>query len=164
MFRSGITGLACLAAMPALANPCLDAGASVALAFGIPPRPFVALALIESGGDPYAMHISGSSRFAHSRHEAVQIATDILESGGSLDVGCYQLHLPLHAHRLPSIDYFFIPEYSAYAAATFALELFAESGHWPTAFQHYHSRTPAIGHRYICRLAQTLTTTAGDDC
>ena len=101
---------------------------------------------------PWTLNHAGQGQWFPTRDEAATAAAQILSSGGSADVGCFQINSHWHGDAFPSLDAMLDPVENALYAARFLIELHAETGDWPAAVAAYHSRDADRGAAYLERV------------
>lgn len=108
----------------------------------LPPRPW-----------PWTVNAEGLDIIFDSK-EAAMAGVATLQSRGvrSVDVGCLQVNLLSHPQAFTDLAEALDPLANAVYAARFLRSLFAETGDWPSAVAHYHSRTPARAAPYRDRV------------
>lgn len=133
--------------------------------YNLPPYILHAIAVTESGRNgrpyPFAMNIQGRSHYANNANEMV----DIINGYGprpSIDVGCVQVNLKYHGHRLGDWRRLIDPATNAQYAAFHLVELFREFGSWSAAVAAYHSRTQWRGVNYACLVSRNYGQILGD--
>lgn len=151
---------------PAATDPAqlCDAVAEVAAEeAGLPPEMLRALTRTETGRArggrltpwPWTVNMEGAGHWFDDRASALAYAQKHHARGAtSFDVGCFQINYRWHNKAFGSVEAMFDPLENARYAARYLLELHAESGSWPTAVGHYHSRTPSRAKSYFARYAR----------
>lgn len=147
---------AAVAGAPAAARPagseCTAWIAQVERSMRIPHAVLLAVGLVESGWQPWAVDYAGAPMFYPSAREAADAVTAALAEGETnIDVGCLQINLGAHPEVFRSIDDAFDPQTNVLAGAKLLVTLARNSGSWSRAVELYHSNDPVLGHDYFCR-------------
>ncbi len=120
---------------------------------GLPPGLLLAIAQVESGRWPWAIHAEGTSQLGSSREDAVGRVRRLLARGvQSVDVGCMQINLRHHPHAFATLEEAFDPQRNVAHAIRFLRELHQRHGDWTAAVMRYHSGTPQRGEAYARRV------------
>ena len=144
--------------LPALAawQLCDAAARHAAEVTGVPADLLRAITLTETQVNgaawPWTINHAGQGQWFPTRDEASAAAAKILETGGSADLGCFQINSQWHGDAFPSPDAMLDPVGNALYAARFLTELYAENGDWMTAVAAYHSRDAQRGVAYLERV------------
>ena len=137
---------------------CRAAIAATERATFVPDRLMQAIGVIESGRRgasgvavpwPWTINVEGAGEVFDSKPAAIAAVLAHQARGArSIDVGCMQINLMHHKAAFASLDQAFDPPTNARYAASFLLQLLAQTGSWPRAVAGYHSLTPEIGGEY----------------
>lgn len=136
---------------------------------GIPENLLLAIGLQEAGRQidgqltiwPWSVNSRGQSHMFPTRAGAAAFARAERASGQKLvDVGCMQVNLHWHPDAFASVEEGFDPAASAEYAASFLMQLQAESGDWMVAAGNYHSRTAQYHRRYLAGVERNLAVAA----
>lgn len=130
---------------------------------GIPTHLLSAIASTESGRYhdtlkiklpwPWTVGASGKGQYFGSKAEAVAAVKRMKAQGiKNIDVGCMQVNLYHHGDAFDSIEQAFEPQYNIAYAANFLRRLYDDNHSWKQAASDYHSKTPALGTKYISRV------------
>ncbi len=123
---------------------------------GVPANLLRAITVTETQMDgtawPWTINHAGQGQWFASRDEAAIAAGQILNSGGSADLGCFQINSRWHGDAFPSPDTMLDPVENALYAARFLTELYSETGDWSAAVAAYHSRDADLGAAYLERV------------
>lgn len=128
--------------------------------YGIPTHLLSAIASTESGRYheklkirlpwPWTIMSGGKGQFFDTKEQAVAAVKKLKAAGvKNIDVGCMQVNLYHHADAFANIEQAFEPQYNIAYAATFLRRLYDEDKSWKRAASDYHSKTPALGAKYI---------------
>ena len=99
---------------------------------------------------PWTVMSGGVGKFYDTKDEAVAAVKKLKASGvKNIDVGCMQVNLFHHADAFANVEQAFDPEYNVNIAATFLRQLYNDDKSWKQAASDYHSKTPALGAKYI---------------
>lgn len=135
---------------------CDRAARHVAKVTGVPADLLRAITLTETQRDntawPWTMNHGGQGYWYPTRDEAAAAAAKIINSGGSADLGCFQINSRWHGDAFPSPDTMLDPMENALYAARFLTRLHQETGDWAAAVAAYHSRDVARGSAYLDRV------------
>lgn len=144
--------------LPALAarGICDAAARHAAEVTGVPADLLRAITLTETQTDgtawPWSINHAGKGHWFPTRDEAVAAASKILKTGGSADLGCFQINSHWHGDAFPSPDAMLDPVENALYAARFLAELHGETGDWSAVVAAYHSRDEFRGAAYLERV------------
>lgn len=147
--------LALISSGTAHASICMDAAVKAAKIVRAPARIVQALVLTESSGQPWTLNVAGRDFVYRSRSDAEAALAAFRAAGAAPDVGCWQVSLKYHADLLPPGQEF-DPWKNTVAGISYLLEMRRETGSWGRAVAAYHSRTPAYGDAYACRVLKKL--------
>ncbi len=135
-------------------------GANVSKAsekFSVPKDILCAIMKVESGFNPWAIHLDGKSHFFTSKEKAVDFALESKKKGNhSLNLGLMQIYWPVHKHSFNSIEDGLDPKNNLFFAAQFLQTLKKELGSWTKAVKAYHSRVEQYGNRYAGLISKAL--------
>lgn len=173
----------CLAAPaaipPARADAALCDGAArtASAATGVPAWVLHTITRVETGRGPvsdpasdpvtwpWATNIDGTGAWHPDRATAAAAVAAALASGRrSVDIGCFQLNHRWHGAHFASAQAMLDPEANAAHAARFLARLHGEFGNWDDAVAAYHSRTPALGQRYLSRFRRIAACRTATGC
>lgn len=152
-------------AEPAQANSdasqiCDAAARRAAAASDVPYDLLRAIALTESGRDghpwPWATNQDGQGAWHASKDAAVTAAAQIIDAGGDVDIGCFQINTRWHGAQFSSLKAMFDPDENATYASSYLSDLHAQTGSWSAAVAAYHSRDPDRGAAYLARVSAAL--------
>lgn len=140
---------------------CDAAAAQAAATTGVPVDLLRAVSRAETGRDdgiaihpwPWAINHDGQGTWFEDEVTALAKISEILDAGGSLDIGCFQINTHWHGDAFTSPAQMLDPTANALYAARYLSELHAESGDWGEAIAAYHSRDPDRGAGYLDRVA-----------
>ena len=148
---------------------CRIANRNAARSAGVPPRILEAVAETESALNParvgksarypwpWTLNVEGRGYHFRTRAAAEAYLGKLLVAGVvNIDVGCNQINWRYHGHAFVSPGAVLDPAANAAYAARHIRELKTETGSWAGAVAAYHSRDPARGARYRCRVAGVL--------
>lgn len=108
---------------------------------------------------PWTINAEGKSHYYDSKAEAVKAARTFRARGvKSFDVGCMQVNLYHHPDAFNSLEAAFEPQRNVAYAASFLRNLYQSEGTWKKAAAAYHSKTPALGNKYIARVFEKWQT------
>jgi len=151
----------CLASCPVHgtrdpAGLCDDAARAAAEVTPVPLAVLLAITRVETGRGgagglrpwPWTINQAGNGHWFDTKAQATAAAEDAVTSGGSLDIGCFQINHHWHAANFASLEAMFDPQTNARYAAGFLSNLYDDTGAWPAAIAAYHSRRdgPAAGY------------------
>lgn len=143
------------AVAPAAAAPtsaCTGWIAEVERTMRIPHAVLLAVGLVESGWQPFAVDYGGQPVFYPSARAATDaVGAALAEGRTNIDVGCLQINLGAHPDVFASLDEAFDPRTNVLAGARLLVSLARASGGWSRAIELYHSADPALGRDYFCR-------------
>jgi hypothetical protein len=135
---------------------CDMAARNAAEVTGVPADLLRAIAITETQRDgtawPWTLNHAGQGQWFSSQDEAAAAAAQILNTGGSADLGCFQINSHWHGDAFPSLEAMLDPVENALYAARFLTELYAETGDWSAAVAAYHSRDADRGVDYLERV------------
>lgn len=128
--------------------------------YGIPTHLLSAIASTESGRYdkklkivlpwPWTVASGGKGQYFDTKEEAVAAVKKMRANGiKNIDVGCMQVNLHHHSGAFANIEQAFEPEYNVAYSATFLRNLYNGNHSWKQAASDYHSKTPALGKKYI---------------
>ncbi len=102
---------------------------------------------------PWTINADGKGYYLSSKAEAVATARRLRMQGiKSMDVGCMQVNLMHHPRAFASLEDAFDPDRNVAYAAGYLRSLYEAEGNWKSAAAAYHSKTPALGTRYVGRV------------
>lgn len=115
----------------------------------IPSGLLLAIAMVESGSEPYALNIQGKSVIGRNKTEAANLIHEALAKGiTNIDVGIMQLNIKWHRENFGSIEEMLEPKKNIEYAASFLLTLYKKYGDWHKAVRFYHSSTAEYHRKY----------------
>ncbi len=128
--------------------------------YGIPTHLLSAIASTESGRYhqglkirlpwPWTVTANGKGQYFDSKAQAVAAVKSLKAKGvRNIDVGCMQVNLYHHADAFANVEQAFEPDNNINYAATFLRSLYNDDKSWKQAASDYHSKTPALGAKYI---------------
>lgn len=139
---------------------CVDAALRAARDTGVPPDLLVAITLTETRYQgtswPWTINLEGEGFWYPTAEEAIARTGEILETGGTPDVGCFQISTAWHPDAFASVKDMFDPDLNAAYAARLLRDLYDGTGSWADAVGDYHSRDPDLGGAYMMRVGATL--------
>lgn len=140
---------------PVLVLDCHAAAAEAERHAGLPSGLLVAIAMVESSGNPIAVRVDGPPVTApRSFSDAVELVRGLALKGRAADVGCFQLNLGWHSGSFAGPASILDPVAQAHFAARWLLLLKGRHGTWTEAVAHYHGASDeALRARYVCRVA-----------
>ena len=147
-----------LFAPPALADRflCDDAARHAARVTGVPADILRAIALTESKRDgtawPWTINHQGQGFWFANSDAARRAAETVLSSGGSADIGCFQINSRWHGQAFSSLSAMFDPQENALYAARYLVGLRDRFGDWEAAIAAYHSRNAERGAAYLAKV------------
>lgn len=147
-----------LFAPPALADRflCDDAARHAAQVTGVPADILRAIALTESKRDgtawPWTINHQGQGFWFADSDAAHRAAEAVLSSGGSADIGCFQINSRWHSKAFSSLSAMFDPQENALYAARYLINLRDRFGDWEAAIAAYHSRNAERGAAYLSKV------------
>lgn len=143
-----------------LATLCDAAANRAAATSDVPFNLLRAIARTESGRNgspwPWATNQDGQGAWHDTKDAAVTAAAQIIDAGGDVDIGCFQINSRWHGDQFPSVTAMFDPDQNAAYASRFLSELHAQTGDWSAAVAAYHSRDPDRGAAYLARVSAML--------
>ncbi len=140
------------ATRPPAPSACAAWIAEVERSLRIPHAVLLAVGLVESGWQPWAVDYAGAPVFYPSAQAAAEAVGQALAEGQTnIDVGCLQINLGAHPEVFRSLDDAFDPRTNVQAGAQLLVRLARASGSWSRAVELYHSADPVLGHDYFCR-------------
>ncbi len=159
VFAFGLIGSAAQAA-----TVCDDAARHAAELSGVPLPILTAITRVETntrrngtpGPWPWTLNHAGKGEWFDSPEDALDRMAVLAGTGASFDVGCFQINTRWHGAAFGSAEEMIEPETNARYAATYLLELFAETGDWKAAVAAYHSRDPDRGAGYAEKVAAVM--------
>ena len=99
---------------------------------------------------PWTVMSGGVGKFYDTKQEAVAAVKKLKAAGTkNIDVGCMQVNLQHHGDHFANVEQAFEPEYNVNYAAVFLRRLYDDEHSWKKAASDYHSKTPALGAKYI---------------
>ncbi|MGF1477507.1 MAG: lytic transglycosylase domain-containing protein [Geminicoccaceae bacterium] len=145
------------------ASACVEAADAIQAELGLPRALLHAIAVTESGrwlkgtGDtvpwPWTIRVDGRSHYLDDRKAAVKKLETLHAAGHrSIDVGCMQINLRYHPEAFETLAQALDPHANIRYAASFLLELKAETRSWARSIGAYHSRTPKKSMAYRLRV------------
>lgn len=147
-----------------LALMCLVAAMSAEREVGLPAGLLSAIAIVESGADPFAVRVGDVERRHRHAAAAADTVRDAIARGIQPDIGCWQVNVGWHGGAFGSVDAALNPDVQARYAARFLKSLHTELGSWSAAIGAYHSRTPLLAAGYQCRVARAWTANKDMSC
>ena len=137
-------------------DTCARAARFAAEQSGVPADILLAITLVETRHDgtawPWTLNHGGRGHWFPTAAEAERAAADILASGGTADIGCFQINSRWHGSAFASVTQMLDPVENALYAARYLRRLHGETGDWRAAIAAYHSRDPARGQAYLDRV------------
>lgn len=99
---------------------------------------------------PWTVMSGGIGKFYDTKEQAVAAVKKLKAAGTkNIDVGCMQVNLQHHGEHFANVEQAFEPEYNVRYAAVFLRRLYDDEHSWKKAASDYHSKTPALGAKYI---------------
>ncbi len=153
---------------PAFADDTCDVAAMQAASeSGVPLPVMTAITRAETrtgragaaGPWPWTINHAGQGEWFDTPDAALDRIVALVDSGESLDVGCFQINTHWHGHAFDSAKDMLDPLENARYAARYLTELFDETGDWKAAVAAYHSRDPDRGAGYADRVAAIMRET-----
>lgn len=143
---------------------CDDAAQRAAELSGVPLPILSAITRVETntrregvfGPWPWTLNFAGKGEWFDTPEAALDRIGELAAAGESFDVGCFQINTRWHGAAFASAGDMLDPDTNARYAATYLLQLFAESGDWKTAVAAYHSRDPDRGAGYADKVAAVM--------
>lgn len=149
-------------ASPDPAHLCDAAASRAAAETNVPYDLLRAISRTETGRNhqplPWAINADGQGTWHDTKDDAVAAATRIIDSGGDVDIGCFQINSHWHSQKFSSLSAMFDPDQNASYASRYLSDLHAKTGDWSAAVAAYHSRDPDRGAAYLARVSATLQT------
>ncbi len=147
-----------------LALLCLVAAVNAEREVGLPAGLLSAVAIVESGADPFAVRVGPDERRHRNAAAAADTVREALSQGVQPDIGCFQVNVGWHGGAFGSLDAALNPDVQARYAARYLKSLRSELGSWSAAVGAYHSRSPVLAARYQCRVAKVWTANGSMSC
>lgn len=124
---------------------------------GVPLRLVRAIVAVESGGNPYALHVRigdvGQAYYPTSYGVAQFVLDSLLSFTPHIDVGLMQINVHVWADELSLTPYeLLLPEANLWAGCTILSRYLAGPGPLWQRIGRYHSRTPARNEAYAWRV------------
>lgn len=143
---------------------CDDAAQRAAELSGVPLPILSAITRVETntrregafGPWPWTLNYAGKGEWFDTADAALDRIGVLAAAGESFDVGCFQINTRWHGTAFGSAEEMLDPDSNARYAASYLLELYAESGDWKTAVAAYHSRDPDRGAGYADKVASVM--------
>lgn len=115
----------------------------------IPSGLLLAIAMVESGIEPYALNIRGNSLITGSKREALSSIYEAVAAGiTNIDVGVMQLNVKWHSENFSLVEDMLEPRKNIEYAARFLVSLYKKHGDWHKAVRFYHSSTEEYYRKY----------------
>lgn len=114
--------------------------------YNIPKNLLAAVAMVESGQKPFAVHSRGRARYFKSHGDAVKYVSDQMQKGGNLYLGAMQLCFKSHKTKLKSIERALNPYHNIRFAAELLTSLYKKHGTWFDAVKYYNASTRRIAY------------------
>ena len=125
---------------------CLEIISQIETVYNIPKNLLAAVAMVESGQKPFAVHVEGKSRFFKSHKDAVKYVTAKKEKGAALFVGPMQICLKSHGRKFKSIEHALNPYNNISFAAELLQSLHKRHGTWYKAVMHYNASSRRVSY------------------
>lgn len=147
IFSTLLLGLACSSSNHA--EPLTDipiAYAMVAKNFQIPSDILYAVAITESGQLhhesnvpwPWALNIDGESVYCETQNQAIDVLTEAVQHGKSVDIGLMQVSWRWHKQRFLTLEDALSPIKNLTIGATILREQYEQTGDWWESVGRYH--------------------------
>lgn len=114
--------------------------------YNIPKNLLAAVAMVESGQKPFAVHSRGRARYFKSHGDAVKYVSAQMQKGGNLYLGAMQLCFKSHKTKLKSIERALDPYHNIRFAAELLTSLYKKHGTWFDAVKYYNASTRRIAY------------------
>jgi hypothetical protein len=114
--------------------------------YNIPKNLLAAVAMVESGQKPYAVHSRGRARYFKSHADAVKYVSAQAKKGGNLYLGAMQLCFNSHRTKLKSIERALNPYHNIRFAAELLTSLHKKHGTWFDAVKYYNASTRRVAY------------------
>jgi len=115
-------------------------------AYGIPKDLLAAVATVESGQKPFAVHARGKARFFKSHEDAVIYVTAQKQKGGALYVGPMQICMKSHRRHFQSVEHALNPRANIDFAARLLQKLRKKHGSWRQAVMYYNASSHRVSY------------------
>ena len=112
---------------------------------------------------PWTINHRGEGQWFETKDQAAAAAQSVLDAGGDLDLGCFQINSRWHGHAFPSVDSMLDPAENARYAARYLRSLHDETGGWEAAVAAYHSRDSERGAAYLDRVRDAHNSLQGSE-
>jgi hypothetical protein len=111
---------------------------------------------------PWTLNCEGQGYFFRSRQAAFNVASQLINSGESCDIGLMQVSWVWHKQRFNSLSDAFDPVTNIHAGSDYLKELYEKSGSWEYAVGAYHSPSdPVKAKQYREKVRTHLTRIMG---
>jgi soluble lytic murein transglycosylase-like protein len=114
--------------------------------YNIPKNLLAAVAMVESGQKPYAVHSHGRARYFKSHADAVKYVSAQAQKGGNLYLGAMQLCFKSHKTKLKSIERALNPYHNIRFAAELLTSLYKKHGTWFDAVKYYNASSRRVSY------------------
>ncbi len=125
---------------------CLEIISQMEEEYNIPKNLLAAVAMVESGQKPYAVHSRGRARYFKSHADAVKYVSEQAQKGGNLYLGAMQLCFKSHKTKLKSIERALNPYHNIRFAAELLTSLYKKHGTWFDAVKYYNASSRRVSY------------------
>jgi len=158
LMRAGLSFLMIVGVLDAgraFANDCAALIGQAEEGRGIPHNLLMAVAVQESGLDPFAVNAGGASFHPGSAAAAIALVEELQRRGKVyVDVGCMQVDLHHHPNAFASLEEAFDPAANVAYGAQYLSGLASRHGDWLAATAFYHSSMPTEQRIYLAQVAR----------
>ncbi|MES2607395.1 MAG: transglycosylase SLT domain-containing protein [Pseudomonadota bacterium] len=125
---------------------CSEIISQIETEYNIPKNLLAAVAMVESGQKPYAVHSCGRAFYFKSHADAVKYVTDQVQKGENLYLGTMQICFKSHRKELKSIEHALNPYNNIRFAGKLLKSLYKKHGTWFDAVKYYNASTRRVAY------------------
>lgn len=114
--------------------------------YSIPKNLLAAVAMVESGQKPFAVHSRGRAHYFTTHADAVKYVTAQVQKGGNLYLGTMQICFKSHRKELKSIEHALNPYNNIRFAGKLLQSLYKKHGTWFDAVKHYNASSRRVAY------------------